>query len=206
MSASVNTDDTQPCTHQFANCSADEAVACLWLDCDGEEREYHRLPPGHATAQSEMDGRTPPMQSARSHSESGLSTLNFSSLNPSALYNCAHPSHSVRSIVPPLTTPLSMGNESLAISRQEPAPRAPLHADNRTLHNPRMALSMHACFPPKHGAVHAGVFITHACRCACMQAPIPRTHGASKALKAGTSETTAVRGRFLLCMLRYLDL
>ena len=99
-----------------------------------------------------------------------------------------------------------MGNESLAISRQEPAPRAPLHADNRTLHNPRMALSMHACFPPKHGAVHAGVFITHACRCACMQAPIPRTHGASKALKAGTSETTAVRGRFLLCMLRYLEI
>lgn len=53
LSASVNTDDTQPCTHQFANCSADETVVCLWLECDGEEREYHRLPPGHATAQSE---------------------------------------------------------------------------------------------------------------------------------------------------------
>ena len=44
---------TQPCLHQFINCHASDDVSCLWVDFEGEEREYHRLEPGHATAQSE---------------------------------------------------------------------------------------------------------------------------------------------------------
>ena len=47
---------TQPCVHQFINNHPSDDVSCIWVDCEGGEREYHRLEPGHATAQSEEQG------------------------------------------------------------------------------------------------------------------------------------------------------
>ena len=178
VSASVNTDDTQPCTHQFANCSADEAVACLWLDCDGEEREYHRLPPGHATAQSEMDGRTPPMQSARSHSEWFVYSL---SLPLSRAYT-----HQ------PCTTALTpVGPRDVHCPRLFPwEMRASRFPDRSPPHAPPSMQTIGRC--TTHARVslcmHAGTYTTHAWRFKgakgrhigdyCGERPSPALHAA----------------------------
>lgn len=51
MAKSVHNDDTRPCKLHFIN-KTDRTIAAVWVDYEGQEKEYESIDPGKSFLQS----------------------------------------------------------------------------------------------------------------------------------------------------------